>query len=95
MKDIIYCYIQNCHTFKRAKASRDQYNGLLKLLQIRTRPWTNVTLDFVTGILYSYSYNAVLLVIDRLTKKRHDISFTINKNGTTAEPTTYLLLNNV
>ena len=95
MKDTVYRYIRNCHTCRRAKAPRDQYNGLLKPLPIPTRPWTDVTLDFVTGLPHSNGYNAVLMVIDRLTKERHYILCTTDENGTTAEATTYLLLNNV
>ena len=95
MKDTVYRYIRNCYTCRRAKAPRDQYNGLLKPLPIPTRPWTDVTLDFVTGLPHSNGYNAVLMVIDRLTKKRYYISCTTDKNGTTAEATAYLLLNNV
>ena len=95
MKDTVYRYIRNCHTCRRAKAPRDQYNGLLKPLPIPTRPWTDVTLDFVTGLLHSNGYNAVLMVIDRLTKKSHYIPCTIDKNNTTAETTAYLLPNNI
>ena len=95
MKETDYHYIRNCYTCRHAKASRDQYNGLLKPLPIFIRPWTDVTLDFVTGLLYSNGYNAVLMVIDRLTKERHYILCTTDENGTTAEATAYLLLNNV
>ncbi len=35
------------------------------------------------------------MIIDQLTKERYYISCTIDKNGTTAEITTYLLLNNI
>ena len=35
------------------------------------------------------------MVIDRLTKERHYILFTIDKNGIIAEATAYLLLNNI
>ncbi len=95
MKDIVYCYIRNCHTCRHAKAPRDRYNGILKFLPIPTCLWTNVTLDFVTRLPLSNGYNAVLMVIDRLTKERHYIPCTTDENGTTAEAITYLLLNNV
>ena len=95
MKDTVHRYIRNCHTCRHAKAPRDRYNGLLKPLPIPTRPWIDVTLDFVIGLPLSNDYNAVLMVIDRLTKERHYIPCTIDKNGTTAEATTYLLLNNI
>ena len=91
MKDTVYYYIQNCHTCRRAKAYRDRYNGILKPLPIPIRPWTDITLDFVTGLPPSNSYNAVLIVINRLTKERYYIPCTTDKNGTTTEATAYLL----
>ncbi len=95
MKDTRYRYIRNCHTCRRAKALKDRYNGILKPLPIPTHPWTDVTLDFVTELLPSNGYNAVLMVIDRLTKERHYIPCTTDENGTTTEAIAYLLLNNV
>ena len=88
-------YIQNCHTCRRVKAPRDRYNGFLKPLPISSRPWTDVTLDFVTGLLISNGYNAILIVVDRLTKERHYISYTTDENGITTEATAQLLLQNV
>ena len=95
MKDTVYRYIRNCHTCRNAKVSRDQYNGLLKPLSIPMRFWTNVTLDFVIGLLYSNGYNVVLMIIDRLTKERHYILCTTDENVNIAKATAYLLLNNV
>ena len=95
MKNTVYCYIRNCHTCRQVKAPRDLYNNVLKLLQILTCLWTNVTLDFVIRLPLNNSYNAVLMIIDHLIKKKHYISYTTDDNGTTAEATTYLLLNNV
>ena len=68
---------------------------MLKPLPILIRPWTDITLDFVTGQPSSNGYNAVLMVIDQLTKERHYIPCTTDENGTTAEGTAYLLFNNV
>ncbi len=95
MKDTVHCYIRNCHICRRAKVPRDQYNGLLKPLLISSRPWTNVILDFVTGLPSSNGYNAILIVVDRLTKERHYIPCTTDENDITTETTTYLLLNNI
>ena len=95
MKDMVHRYIRNCHTCRHAKTPRDQYNSLLKPLLIPTCPWINVTLAFVSGLLSSNSYNAVLIVIDRLTKEKHYIPCTIDENSITAEATAYTLLNNI
>ena len=68
---------------------------MLKLLSILTHSWTNITLDFITGLPLSNGYNIVLMVIEQLIKKRYFILCTINKNNTTAKATAYLLFNNV
>ena len=68
---------------------------MLKPLPIPSRPWTDVTLDFVTGLPISNGYNAILMVVDHLTKERHYIPYTTDENGTTTEATAQLLLQNV
>lgn len=71
IKNTIYRYSQNCHICRHIKTSRDQYNNILKSLLIFISPWTDFTLDFMTGLLPSNDYNAILIVIDRLTKKKN------------------------
>ena len=95
LKKIVQYYIQNCHSCRRTKALRDWYNGLLKPLPIPSHPCTNVTLDFVTGLSISNGYNAILMVVDCLTKERHYIPCTTDENVTTTETTAQLLLQNV
>lgn len=95
MKNIVHHYNQNCHTCKHAKTPRDQYNGLLKSLLIIICLWTDIILDFVTGLLSSNDLNAILMVINQLTKKKHYILCITDKNGITTKATAYLLLNNV
>ncbi len=92
---MIWRYIQNYYTCKYAKALKDQYNGLLKLLLISSCLWTDITLDFVTGLFINNGYNTILMVVDCLTKEKYYISYTIDKNGTTTEATTQLLLQNI
>ena len=80
MHNIIEQYVQNCHVCKRAKATRDTYNRLLQPLLMPERPWIDVTMDFVTGFpkchVYGQIFNAILMVIDRLSKEHHYISCT-------------------
>ena len=66
-------YVRNCHTCSRAKSSRFQYQGLLKPLPVPERRWKDISIDFVTGLPECEGLNAILLVIDRLTKMRHII----------------------
>ena len=95
LKKMIQRYIQNCHSCRRAKTPRNRYNSLLKPLPISSCLWTDVTLDFVTGLPINNGYNAILMVVDRLTKERHYIPCTTDENGTTTEATAQLLLQNV
>ena len=82
LKKMVWRYIQNCHSCRRAKAPRDRYNSLLKPLPIPSRPWTDVTLDFVTGLPISNGFNTILMVVDCLTKERHYPPCTTDDNGT-------------
>ena len=90
-------YLRNCHVCKRAKAFWDVYNGLLQPLPIPKRPWVDLTMDFVVGLPKSQGYDgkqydAILMVVDRLSKERHYIPCTEEDNGTNAEATAGLFL---
>lgn len=64
MKDTIYFYIQNCHTYRYEKVVRDSYHDILKDLLIFTYFFTNTILDIVIRLLSSNGYNVMLIVID-------------------------------
>ena len=46
-------------------------------------------MHFITRLLYSNSYNVLLMVIDRLTKEKYYIPYIIDENGTTAKAIAY------
>ena len=92
MRKDIEQYLRNCHVCKRAKASRDAYNGLLQPLPVPERPWVDLTMDFVVGLPKSRGYDAILMVVDRLLKERHYIPCTEENNGTNAEATAAMFL---
>ena len=95
MKRDVDRYIRNCHICRRAKAPRDRYNGTLKPLPVPERPWTNITMDFVTGLPECELKNAILMVVDRLAKERVYIPCSDKDEGTNAEATAKMLLHNV
>ena len=64
-------YVRNCHTCKRAKPTRHAPYGTLRPLEIPDLPWQHLTMDFVTGLPEDSEFNAILMVVDRLTKMRH------------------------
>jgi hypothetical protein len=43
--------------------------------------WTDISMDFVTDLTGSDGYNAILVVVDRLTKMRYLIHTTKKANG--------------
>src|SRR5512140_3223031 len=67
-------YVRNCHTCQRARTSRHAPYGIFRPLPIAEGPWQDVSLDYVTGLPWSNGQNAILLVMDRVTKQRHLIA---------------------
>ena len=66
-------YIFNCSICKRAKTSRQEPSGHLLPLQIPERPWSSISMDFITGLPVSNGHNSILVVVDRLSKMSHFI----------------------
>ncbi len=92
MRTMIKRYIQNCYICRRLKASRDRINELLKSLLILEQRWQNISLDFIINLSESDENNAILTVINRLSKKRHYISCWSDDEEIFAEQTVKLLL---
>lgn len=61
-------YVKNCHTCSDAKATRHAPFGIFRPLPIPEQPWRDISMDFVTGLPVSDYYDAILVVVDRLTK---------------------------
>jgi hypothetical protein len=60
---------------KRTSAPRDGYNRYLKSLPIPNAKWTNISVDYIQDLpaskLDGQTYRNLLIVVDRLTKRRH------------------------
>jgi hypothetical protein len=67
-------YVDNCHDCKRNKAPRNAPHGLLKSLQAPDRNWKRVSMDFIVGLPPSCGFNAILVVVCRLSKMAHFIA---------------------
>lgn len=81
MRKYVDQYVQNCHLCRQSKATRSSPQGVLRPLPIPTEPWTDLSMDFVTGLPDSNGANAILVVVDRLTKMRHLIPCTEEINA--------------
>lgn len=71
MRKYIAQYTKNCKTCRRAKPTTHGKHGVLRPLPIPQQPWQQVSMDFVSGLPESQGYNAILVIVDRLSKMRH------------------------
>ncbi len=92
MREIIDRYIRHCHVCRRLKASEDRYSDLLNFFSISNKFWTNITMNFVTELSLSKRFNAILMIVNKLTKMSHYIFCTVEEEDTSAEETTHLLI---
>ena len=95
MKKDVEQYIRNCHICKRSKAPQNCYNGTLKPLPVPKQLWTDITLNFVTGLPEYELKNAILMVIDRLAKEQVYISCSDKDDETNAEAMARMLIHNI
>ncbi|KAH8144651.1 uncharacterized protein LAJ45_11360 [Morchella importuna] len=73
MRKYVARYVDHCDTCSRIKPVRHAPYGLLKPLTPPTKPWSSLSMDHVTGLPESQGSNAILVVVDRLTKMAHYI----------------------
>ena len=96
MKEMIQQFIRNCHVCKQAKAARDMYHSLLQPLPVPVQAWTDITMVFVMGLpkceVYRQIYDAILMVINQLSKERHYIPCSEKNKRTSVEATADLFL---
>ena len=67
-------YATNCSTCRRTKAYNTKKQGLLNPLPIPHRKWVDLSLDFVVDLPEYHRrnriYRHILVIVDRLTKRR-------------------------
>ncbi len=85
MKNFIEGYIRNCYVCKRSKSFRNRYSELLNFLFILNKSWIDIIMSFVIELSLSRKFNVILMIIDKLTKIRHYISCTVEKEETSAK----------
>ena len=66
-------YVAACSVCARNKVSHRPPSGLLQPLPVPHRPWSDISLDFVTGLPSSEGNTTVLTVVDRFSKMVHFI----------------------
>ncbi|SJL18992.1 uncharacterized protein ARMOST_22597 [Armillaria ostoyae] len=68
MKKDVEVYIARCETCQRTKSNTQAKAAPLHPNAIPTEPWMHISVDMITGLPDSNSYDALLVVIDRFSK---------------------------
>jgi hypothetical protein len=75
-------YVRSCDECQRNKPSQQKPAGLLQPLDVPTGRWQDIALDFIGPLPTSRRMNnAILVVVDRLTKRAHFIATTVNASA--------------
>jgi hypothetical protein len=74
IKNQVEEFVKQCILCQQAKHENTLPAGLLQPLPVPTRPWSHLTMDFITGLPKSEGYEVILVVVDRLTKYSHFIA---------------------
>ena len=85
-------YVRTCDPCQKIKHDRGAGTGYLQPLEIPVNPFDHISLDFVTGLPVSRGKDAILVVVDKLTKYAHFIATTAE---VTAEESAALLFKRV
>jgi hypothetical protein len=87
MKDKVSSYIKKCADCQRNKHSTHAPYGEMQPMELPREPWTNISMDFVTGLPLSkdpateLSYDSILVIVDRFTKYAIMIPFRRDYNA--------------
>ncbi len=92
MRKTIDQYIWNCYICQRSKTSRNKFNDLLQSLSISEQRWQDITMNFIIDLSDLSEYNAILMIICRLSKERHYISCITDDEDITVKKTAEMLI---
>jgi len=85
-------YMEGCDACQYNKNRTEQPAGKLMPNFIPEKPWTHISVDFITKLPLAQEYDSILVVVDRLTKMVHFIPTT---EKTSAEELARLFRNNM
>ena len=85
-------YVEMCDLCQRMKNRMEEPVGKLKLSEVSKKPWSHLTVDFITKLPVVAGKDAVLVICDRLSKMTHFVATT---EGTSMEELARLFWNNV
>lgn len=68
IKEDVKGYVEACQVCCQGKSSHQRPQGLLHPLPVPHRPWSHLSLDFITGLPLSQGNTVILVVVDRFSK---------------------------
>ncbi|GJR84045.1 retrotransposon-related protein [Tanacetum coccineum] len=71
MHKMVKKLIRECDTFQRQKVDLFAYLGHLNPLPIHEKVWSDISMDFIVGLLKSQGKTIIFVVVDRLSKYAH------------------------
>jgi len=69
-------YVDGCDACQRYKNQSEALAGKLMPNAIPEKPWSHISVDFITKLLLAQGYNAILVVCNRFSKMAHFITTT-------------------
>jgi len=85
-------YVEGCDIYQRMKNRMEVLAKKLKLSEVPEKPWTYLTVDFITKLLVVAGKDTILVVCDRLSKMTY---FVATIEGTLAKGLARLFRDNM
>lgn len=92
MQAMVRAYVRDCLVCQQCKYDTSAYPGLLQPIEIPSKFWSVLTMDFIIGLPKSQGYSVIYVVVDKLSKFAH---FMALKHPYTATSVANSLMNNV
>ncbi|QRV91833.1 Retrovirus-related Pol polyprotein from transposon [Ceratobasidium sp. AG-Ba] len=73
MADSVEAFTKTCDVCQKTKPRRHGKQGYLQPIPIPEQPFEVITVDFIMDLPESYVYNAILVIVDKLTHYAHFI----------------------
>ena len=85
-------YVEGCDLCQRMKNRTEELAGKLKLSEVPKKPWSHITVDFITKLLVVAGKDVILVMCDWLSNMTH---FVATIEGTSVEGLVRLFRDNV
>ncbi|QRW03187.1 Retrotransposable element Tf2 protein [Ceratobasidium sp. AG-Ba] len=82
LKKSVNDYVSNCESCIRNKHSNQLPPGLLNPIELPSRPWDHINYDLITGLPESEGFDAILTVVDRMSRMVHFVPTTSRASAT-------------